>query len=76
MRVIRYLNNLPLPGPLPPLECRARATIQLLRGLEGRMSAAAHGETDIPMPARLRRPLRSVKMVSPPQGALHGKERI
>lgn len=56
MRVIRYLNNLPLPGPLPPLECRARATIQLLRGLEGRMSAAAHGETDIPMPVPLAPP--------------------
>lgn len=56
MRVIRYLNNLPLPGPLPPLECRARATIQLLRGLEGRMSADTHGETDIPMPAPLAPP--------------------
>ena len=41
MQVIRYVNNVPLPGPLPGLKISSQAAIEAVKRLTGRMDASA-----------------------------------
>ena len=63
MQVIRYVNSVPLPGPLPALKISSQAAIEAVKRLARRMDASAEeAEEYIPGDARLNRPPGGVKM--------------